>query len=201
MPRRELNLRYAGLKIGWGFTGSYCCLDSFIDSAKKVKAEGANIHIFASPTLFKTDTRFGKGDKWRSKLLEISEKDLITDIVEAEPYGPKIPLDLMIIAPLTGTSLAKLALGISDTPVLLAAKATIRNGKPILLAIATNDGLGTNAENIGKLLRTKNIFFVPFGQDDPIKKERSLIAISSKIPEAIDAALNAKQVQPILVMH
>lgn len=194
-------MKYAGLTLGWGFTGSYCCLDEFIAVAKTVKAEGAKIHAFASPTLFQTDSRFGTGEKWRKELLEISDGDLVTDIVGAEPYGPKIPLDLMIIAPLTGTSMAKLALGISDTPVLMATKATIRNGKAALIAISTNDALSGNAENLGRLLRTRNIYFVPFGQDDPIKKERSLVAVSEKLPEALDAALLGKQVQPLVVMY
>lgn len=194
-------MKYAGLKVGWGVTGSFCSIEPFLEVAFKIKEEGAEIHAFASPTLFTTNTRFGLGDRWREELKKISNGNLITNIVGAEPYGPKIPLDIMVIAPLTGTSMAKLALGISDTPVLMATKATLRNNRPVLLAISTNDALGNNAENLGKLLRSKYLFFVPFRQDDPIKKERSLVAIADRLPDALDAALELKQVQPMIVAH
>lgn len=194
-------MKYAGLKVGWGVTGSFCSIEPFLEVAFKIKEEGAEIHAFASPTLFTTNTRFGLGDRWREELKKISNGNLITNIVGAEPYGPKIPLDIMVIAPLTGTSMAKLALGISDTPVLMATKATLRNNRPALLAISTNDALGNNAENLGKLLRSKYLFFVPFRQDDPIKKERSLVAIADRLLDALDAALELKQVQPMIVAH
>lgn len=158
------------------------------------------MYTFASPTLFQTDTRFGLGAMWQEKLQEISAGNLSTSIVEAEYFGPKEPLDIMVIAPLTGTSMAKIALGISDTPVLMAAKATLRNGNPLLLAVSSNDALGVNAENLGKLLSLKGIYFVPFRQDDPYKKPRSLIALAEKLPQALDAAIKGQQVQPIFVV-
>jgi len=192
-------LKYTGLKIGWGITGSYCSITPFLEVAWQVKNAGADIFAFASPELFQTNTRFGLGEIWQEKLHKISTGNLSTNIVEAECFGPKIPLDIMVIAPLTGTSMAKIALGISDTPVLMAAKATMRNGKPLLLAVSTNDALGINAENLGKLLSFKGIYFVPFRQDDPYKKPRSLIALAEKLPQALDAAIKGQQVQPIFV--
>ena len=191
-------LKYSGLKIGWGVTGSYCSLTPFLDAIKKIKDEGAEIHAFASPILFNTNTRFGLGDLWREKLKEISNGNLITNISGAEPYGPKTPLDIMVIAPLTGSSMAKLAFGVTDTPVLMAAKATLRNDKPVLLGISTNDALGINAENLGKLLRTKGIYFIPFNQDDPLNKPRSLVAKASLLADAVLEALKGRQIQPLI---
>ena len=191
-------LEYSGLKIGWGVTGSYCSLTPFLDAIKKIKDEGAEIHAFASPILFNTNTRFGLGDLWREKLKEISNGNLITNISGAEPYGPKTPLDIMVIAPLTGSSMAKLASGVTDTPVLMAAKATLRNDKPVLLGISTNDALGINAENLGKLLRTKGIYFIPFNQDDPLNKPRSLVAKASLLVDAVLEALKGRQIQPLI---
>jgi len=191
-------LKYSGLKIGWGVTGSYCSLTPFLDAIKKIKDEGAEIHAFASPILFNTNTRFGLGDLWREKLKEISNGNLITNISGAEPYGPKTPLDIMVIAPLTGSSMAKLASGVTDTPVLMAAKATLRNDKPVLLGISTNDALGINAENLGKLLRTKGIYFIPFNQDDPLNKPRSLVAKASLLADAVLEALKGRQIQPLI---
>ena len=194
-------MKYTGLKIGWGITGSYCSIAPFLEVAWQIKNEGAKIYTFASPTLFQTDTRFGLGAMWRERLLEICAGNLSTSIVEAENFGPKEPLDIMVIAPLTGTSMAKIALGISDTPVIMAAKATLRNGKPLLLAVSSNDILGVNADNLGKLLSLKGIYFVSFRQDDPYKKPRSLIALAERLPQALDAAIKGQQVQPIFVVN
>jgi dipicolinate synthase subunit B len=191
-------VKYAGLKIGWGVTGSYCSIDPFLKVAFSLRDEGAELTSFASSSLFNTNTRFGLGDSWRAKMKELARGNLVTTIVDAEPYGPEKQLDIMVIAPLTGSSMAKLALGITDTPILMATKATLRNNKPVLLAVSTNDALGNNAENLGKLLRTRGIYFVPFRQDAPTNKPRSLVAVASLLSEALLEAIAGRQLQPIL---
>lgn len=148
---------------------------------------------------YQTDTRFGTAEEFRTTIEDLCKRPIIHTISGAEPIGPKKLLDLLVIAPCTGNTLAKLANGVSDTPVTLAAKAHLRNARPVLVAVSTNDGLTGNAKNIGTLLNTKNYFFVPFGQDDPIQKEASLVANMESIPDAVKAALNGKQLQPILV--
>ena len=145
-----------------------------------------------------TDTRFGKAKEWYEKFKNASENEIITSIVEAEPIGPKNYLDCVVIAPCTGNTLGKLANGITDGPVLMAAKAHLRNLKPVVIGISTNDGLSNNAKNIGLLLNAKNIYFIPFGQDDPINKPNSLVANMKLLSETIVAALEGKQLQPIL---
>lgn len=132
------------------------------------------------------------------RIKQITGKELVKTMPEAEPLGPQAPLDCMIIAPLTGNSLSKFANALTNTPPLMAAKATLRNGSPVVLAIATNDALGLNAMNLGKLLVTKNVFFVPYGQDHPYKKPDSLVSHMELIPETIDEAINGKQLQPIM---
>ncbi|NJD01087.1 MAG: dipicolinate synthase subunit B, partial [Ruminiclostridium sp.] len=163
-----------GVKIGFALTGSFCTFAKVMPELEKLVSEGADIIPVISETVDKYDTRFGKADEWKAKIEGVTGKKIIRTIVEAEPIGPKSMLDILIVAPCTGNTLGKLANGITDTAVTMAAKAHLRNGKPLVLAISTNDGLGTNAKNLGILLNAKNLYFVPFGQDDPVKKCNSL---------------------------
>lgn len=165
----------------------------------KTLSEQYELMPILSFNAYNTDTRFGSAEEFRKEIEAICNRPIVHTISGAEPIGPKKLLDLLLIAPCTGNTLAKLAGGISDTPVTLAAKAHLRNARPVLVAVSTNDGLTGNAKNIGTLLNTKGYFFVPFGQDDPIKKEASLVAKMESIPDAVAAALNGKQLQPILV--
>ncbi len=190
----------ADLKIGFGLTGSHCTLNEAILAMAALRGYNADIMPIISEAVAKSDTKFGRADYWQDQILEICAPcEIIDTIVKAEPIGPKKLLDLMIIAPCTGNTLAKLAAGITDSPVLMAAKAHLRNGRPLVLAIATNDGLGANAKNIGYLLNCKHIYFVPFGQDDALQKPNSLIADMTKVPISCAYALKNRQVQPLLL--
>ena len=188
-----------GVKIGFALTGSFCTFAKVVPELERLVAEGADIMPVISEAVDKFDTRFGKADEWKARIEGITGKKIIKTIVDAEPIGPKSLLDILIIAPCTGNTLGKLANGVTDTPVTMAAKAHLRNGKPLVIAISTNDGLGANAKNLGLLLNTKNIYFVPFGQDDPIKKCNSLTANNEMILPTILEALKGKQLQPILI--
>ncbi len=187
------------LSIGIGFTGSHCTFDIMFPEIEKMIKSGASVYPIITPSVMHTDTRFGKSEEWHKKLIDITGKELICSIEGAEPVGPKSFLDVMIIAPCTGNTLAKLANGITDTAVLMAAKAQLRNQKPVVVAVSTNDGLGLNAKNIGILINTKNIFLVPFGQDNPMSKENSLVARMDLIIPTIEKALEGKQYQPVLI--
>lgn len=184
--------------IGFCITGSFCTFSRVMKAVHSLVDTGANVVPIMSNTAYNTDTRFGRCEDFRNALTECTGNDIIKSIKEAEPIGPKGYLDLLIIAPCTGNTLAKLANGIADTPVTMAVKAHLRNQKPVLIAISTNDGLATAAKNIGTLLNTKNIYLVPFGQDDYIKKPNSLVADMEKINDAAIAALENRQIQPIL---
>lgn len=188
-----------GIKIGFAITGSSCNFESIFPEIERLAISGADLYPIASEAAATFDTRFGTGLKWMEKFEEITGKKVITTIVDAEPVGPKLNLDVLVVAPCTGNTAAKLANAITDTPVTMAVKAHLRNNKPVVLAIATNDGLGANAKNIGALMNMKNIYFVPFGQDDAIKKPKSLISKFDQIQPAIENALSDKQVQPLLV--
>jgi dipicolinate synthase subunit B len=161
--------------------------------------EGAKVTPFVSYTVQSTDTKFGKSEDWLEKIRSITPEPVVDSIVKAEPFGPQTPLDCMVIAPLTGNSTSKLANALTDSPVLMGAKATLRTGRPVVLAVSTNDALGLNGVNIMKLMAAKNIFFVPFGQDHPFKKPNSLVADMEKIPETIKEALSHRQIQPVLI--
>ena len=188
-----------GVKAGFALTGSFCTLGKIILELEKMVAEGAEVLPIISESVDKFDTRFGSADDWKTKIEGITGNKLIKTIVEAEPIGPKSLLDVLVVAPCTGNTLGKLANGITDTSVTMACKAHLRNGKPLVIAISTNDGLGTNAKNIGLLLNFKNVYFVPFGQDDPVKKCSSLMAENGMIIPAIIEALKGRQIQPVLV--
>lgn len=186
------------IKIGFAFTGSFCTFAKVMPELGRLVSEGADIMPIISESVDKFDTKFGKAEEWKSQIEGITGKTIVKTIVEAEPIGPKSLLDILVIAPCTGNTLGKLANGITDTPVTMAAKAHLRNGKPLVLAISTNDGLGANAKNLGLLLNTKNVYFVPFGQDDPFKKCNSLLANNELILPTVIEALKGKQLQPIL---
>ncbi len=192
-----MNLK--GKTIGFGLTGSHCTFEEVMPEIQKLVDAGANVIPIITQTVQTTDTRFGKSEDWKNQLKDITGNELIATIVDAEPIGPKGLLDIMVIAPATGNTISKLANAITDSPVLMATKAQLRNLKPVVLAISTNDGLGLNGMNIGKLVATKNIFMVPYGQDSPQKKPNSLVARMELIKETCEAALEYKQLQPVIV--
>ena len=186
------------LTVGFGVTGSFCTFHTILPAMEELVLQGYDllpILSFASQTF---DTRFTPAAEFSKKVTEITGHSILTSIVEAEPIGPKGLLDAMIIAPATGNTLAKLANGITDTPVLMAAKGQLRNGGPLLLFVSTNDGLGLNLKNIGLLMNSKHVFFVPFRQDAPTAKPTSLVSLPSLIPDALSAALSGNQLQPVL---
>ncbi|MDM5155989.1 dipicolinate synthase subunit B [Bacillus sp. DX1.1] len=188
-----------GKRIGFGFTGSHCTYAEVMPYVEKIVAEGAEVLPVVSYTLQTTNTRFGEGAEWIEKIEAITGNKVINSIVAAEPLGPKIPLDCMIIAPLTGNSMSKFANAMTDSPVLMAAKATLRNGKPVVLAVSTNDALGLNGVNLMRLMATKDIYFVPFGQDAPEKKPNSMVARMELLQDTIVEAMEGKQLQPVVV--
>lgn len=192
-------MRFDGKRIGFALTGSHCTLAEVLPYMQLLKDEGATITPILSPAVQKTDTRFGKAADWQRQVATIAGKEPLTSLVQVEAIGPQKLLDLILIAPCTGNTLAKMALGVTDTCVLLAAKAHLRNNRPVVLAISTNDGLGANARNIGTLMNRKHTYFVPFGQDSPEEKQNSLIAKMKFIPEALLAALDGRQLQPVMV--
>lgn len=188
-----------GLNIGIGLCGSFCTLKNVIEEISELVKCGCNVIPIMSAAVQNTDTRFGSADFFKEQLKNITGNDIITTIADAEPIGPKKLLDLMLIAPCTGNTLAKLNNGITDSPVLMAAKAHLRNNLPLLIAIASNDALGTNFYNIGELMNKKNIYFVPFGQDDFKGKPKSMIAKFEQIIPAIESAMDNTQLQPVIV--
>ena len=188
-----------GVKVGIGITGSFCTFETILIEIKRLVDEGADVYPIMSFNASNLDTRFGIASEWKEKIEELTGKEIISTIEEAEPIGPKAYLDILIIAPCTGNTLAKIANAITDTPVTMAWKAHLRNNKPVVVAISTNDGLTANAKNIGALLNMKNVYFVPFGQDDPIKKCNSLIADYEMIVATMEKALEGKQIQPLLI--
>jgi len=188
-----------GKNVGVAFTGSYCTFDKVFTQLKRLVKEGANVYTIFSYQAQKTDSRFGKAADFLKLAKDITGRDPITTIPDAEPLGPNNILDIMVIATCTGNTLAKLANAITDSPVLMAAKALLRNNKPVVLAISTNDALSNNLKNIGLLINTRNIYFVPFGQDNYQKKPHSMVAHFDLILPAIENALEGKQLQPLLL--
>ncbi|HHW13535.1 MAG TPA: dipicolinate synthase subunit B [Firmicutes bacterium] len=189
----------AGKRIGWAFTASHCTLASMLKQVERLVEAGADVIPILSRAVVREGTRFGSPEEWRERLFAVTGKRPLETIAEVEPLGPKRPLDVLVIAPCTGNTLAKLAHGITDGPVLMAAKAHLRNGRPVVLAVSTNDGLGLNAKNLGLLLNAKHIYFVPFGQDSPFEKRTSLVAREELILDTIAAALEERQLQPVLL--
>ena len=185
--------------IGYGITGSFCTFEKTkIAVGELVKLGAAVVPIF-SYNVQRMDTRFGGAKEFMEAVEEITGNHGIQTIQEAEPIGPKANLDVMVIAPCTGNTMAKLWNGITDSPVLMASKAHLRNQKPLVISISTNDAMGMNFKNIGNLMNTKNIYFVPFGQDDYKKKPASLIGDLKLLPDTIDLAMEGRQIQPVVV--
>ncbi len=185
--------------IGFAFCGSFCTFRNAINTLRDIKNDGHNIIPIMSYNAYSTDTRFGKASDFRDEIESVCENHIISTIAEAEPIGPKQLLDILIIEPCTGNTLAKLANSIADTPVTLAAKSHLRNARPVLIAVSTNDALSGASKNIGALMNYKNIFFIPFRQDDHINKPTSIVADFSMTKNAMYAALNGKQLQPIII--
>lgn len=185
--------------LGFAITGSFCTHEKIIKEISNLKTKNYNIIPIITSNTKNIDTRFGSAKAFCDKLYEITGNVPIDTIVSAEPLGPQNLIDVLVIAPCTGNTLAKLANAITDNAVTMVTKAQLRNDKPVIIGISTNDALGLNFKNLATLVSTKNIFFVPFGQDDPLKKPKSLIADWSKIDDTIQAALNGKQLQPMLL--
>lgn len=192
-------MNWQGVTVGYAVTGSHCTLAEVMPQIQRFVDDGAKVVPIISQSVLTTDTRFGKSEDWQKQLQDITGNNIISTIVEAEPLGPKKLLDIMVIAPCTGTTTSKLANAVTDSPVLMAAKAQMRNGRPLVVAISTNDGLGFNLANIAKLIVAKNLYFVPFGQDNPVEKPNSLVAQMELVPEACFAALKGKQLQPLII--
>lgn len=186
------------LNIGFALTGSFCTFKNILPVIQQLKDDGHNIIPIMSYNAFNTDTRFGTAEFFRKKAEDICRNEIIASIDKAEPIGPKKLLDILIIAPCTGNTLAKLSTGIADTPVTLAAKSHLRNSRPLLIAVSTNDALAGAAKNIGNLLNYKNIYFVPYNQDDYRNKPTSIVADFDKIKESMLEALEGRQIQPII---
>ena len=188
---------FSNYHIGYGITGSFCTFAKTRKEVLRLKEMGATITPIFSYQTQRCDTRFGSATEFVNGICEITESEGIRTIQEAEPIGPSACLDVMVIAPCTGNTAAKLC--IIDTPVLMAAKAHMRNGKPLVIAISTNDALGINFRNIGDLMNMKNVYFVPFGQDNFKSKPNSMVAHLELLPETIEMALKGKQLQPVIL--
>lgn len=188
-----------GKRIGFGLTGSHCTYDAVFPEIERLVNNGAEVMPIVTSTVMNTETRFGKGEDWIKRIEDVTGHKVIDSIVKAEPLGPKIPLDCMVIAPLTGNSMSKFANAMTDSPVLMAAKATIRNHRPVVLGISTNDALGLNGINLMRLISTKDIYFIPFGQDAPVAKPKSMVARMTLIQETIEAAMEGRQLQPVII--
>jgi dipicolinate synthase subunit B len=180
-------------------TGSHCTYDAVFPEIEKLVNEGAEVIPVVTSTVKNTVTRFGDGEDWIKRIEDVTGNKVVDTIVKAEPLGPKLPLDCMVIAPLTGNSMSKFANAMTDSPVLMAAKATLRNHRPVVVGISTNDALGLNGVNLMKLISAKDIYFIPFGQDDPEKKPKSMVARMTRLLETVEAALEGKQLQPVVV--
>ena len=187
------------LRVGFAFCGSFCTYAKAMTALDQVKAKYGDVTPIVSEAGSGTDTRFGAAHDFLREMERICDKRVIDTMAKAEPIGPKKLLDVLVVCPCTGATLGRLAAGIADTTVTLAVKAHLRNQRPVVLAVSTNDGLSGAANNIGALLDNKLVYFVPFGQDDPAGKPTSLVAEFSKVCESIDEALEGRQVQPLLL--
>ena len=190
-----------GLNLGVALCGSFCTFSKTIVLIEELVNKGLNVFPIMSFNAYNTCTRFGKPEDIINKIETLTGKTIIHTIVDAEPLGPKGILDAILVAPCTGNTLAKMTYGITDTPVLLAAKSLMRNGRPIIIALATNDGIGGNLKNIGYMINKKDIYFVPLGQDDTVKKPYSLVADFSRTISTIEFALNDQQIQPVFIEY
>lgn len=192
-------MELANCSIGFGITGSFCTFAKIKEELKRLAATGADITPVFSFNVQKINSRFGRADEFIAEVEKTTKKSGMKTIEEAEVIGPNDPFDVMVIAPCTGNTLAKLCNGITDSPVLMAAKAHLRNGRPLVISVSTNDALGINFHNIGMMMNMKNIYFVPFGQDNCIKKPNSMIADVGRLEDTIIEAMNGKQIQPVII--
>lgn len=191
--------RLSGVRVGVAMAASHCNLGRAVATMKELVDEGAEVTPIVSPSIFNVSTRFGTPDYWRAQIVESANRDMLLSIPDVEPTGPQHWFDVVLVMPCTGNTLAKVANAINDSPVTMAVKAQLRNGRAVVLAITSNDLLGMNAVNLGRLLVCRNLYFVPFGQDDPVKKPRSLDAHLELAVDSIEAAIKGEQIQPILV--
>ena len=187
------------LRVGFAFCGSFCTMSRALDALEQTAARFGQVTPIVSEMVADTDTRFGNAHDFMREMERICDRRVIRTAAGAEPIGPKGLLDVLVICPCTGNTLAKLAHGVTDTSVTMAAKAHLRNGRPLVVAVSTNDGLGASAPNLGILLNRKHVFFVPFGQDDCVGKPASLVADFVRVPDAIQAAVGGEQLQPLLL--
>ena len=192
-------MRLKSVRIGMVLTGSHCTIDEVMVEVENLKKEGALVTPILSYSVDQTDNRFYRTADLKKRLQELTGAGIINSIVGAEPIGPQKLLDLVIVAPCTGNTMAKLANGITDTPALMAVKAHLRNQRPVVIGVSTNDGLGLNAKNLGILMATKNIYFIPFRQDNPVEKPNSIVADMKLMVDTAIAALQGKQLQPVLL--
>ncbi|MBQ3584940.1 MAG: dipicolinate synthase subunit B [Lachnospiraceae bacterium] len=192
-------MKLKGKTVGFAITGSFCTFSVIKEELAKLKKEDVNVIPIFSFNAYHTDCRFGKASDFVEYVETITGNPSVITIAEAEKFGPNDILDILIIAPCTGNTLAKFNNGITDTPVLMAAKGHIRTGRPLVISVSTNDALGMNFKNIGSLLNVKNVYFVPFGQDNCIAKPNSMIAHTDLIIPTLESALDGKQLQPVIV--
>lgn len=192
-------MKLKGKNIGYCFTGSFCTFRASINEMKKLVEEGANVFPIMSFNSYDLDTKFGKAEDFIKEIEEITSHKIINSIQSAEPIGPKKMFDILIIAPCSGNTIAKLANDIIDTPATMATKSHLRTERPVVIAISTNNALSGAAENIGKLLNRKHYYFVPFKQDNPITKPRSVVFDPSYIQKTLEYALDREQIQPIIL--
>lgn len=187
--------------IGYAFCGSFCTMAESVAQMEELIRQGYEIQPIMSQAVYETDTRFGRAEMWQKKISELCGHDIIHTIRDAEPLGPKNPLDLLIVCPCTGNTLAKLACGITDSPVCMATKAHLRTDRPLVLALASNDAMSANLRNIGMLLMRKSVYLLPMRQDDPVHKPHSLVADFSKLGDAVSAAQKGIQLRPLFLTH
>ncbi len=185
--------------IGYAFTGSFCTLSQSLSELEKLLLGGCEVQPIVSENAYSTDTRFFRAEDFRARVEDLCKRDIIHTIKDAEPLGPKKPLDALIISPCTGNTLAKIANGITDTAVTMAAKAHLRCDRPLLIALATNDAMSGNLSNIARLLTRKSVYFVPLRQDDPAGKPHSLVADFARLGDAYLAMQRGEQIRPLFV--
>ena len=186
-------------RCAFAVCGSFCTLETALEQAQELTAQGWELLPVMSNTAARCDTRFGRAGSWRQRLEALTGHPVLDSLQAVEPLGPKNMAEALVIAPCTGSTLARLAAGLSDTPVTLAAKSLLRVGRPVVIAVSTNDALAGNAANIGLLLNRKHYYFVPFRQDSPQKKPRSMVADFTKLTDAVCHAMQGEQIQPILL--
>ncbi len=192
-------MEFEGIKIGFALTGSFCTFSKIIPKIKELVKLGADVLPIMSFNAYSMDTKFGKAEDFINNIEDLTGKKIIHSIVEAEPIGPKKMTDILIVAPASGNTMAKIANDITDTPVTMAVKSHLRNNLPVVIAPSTNNALSGNAENIGKLLNRRNFYFVPFRQDNPITKPRSMVFDPEYILKTIKSSLRGEQIQPIIL--